>query len=1105
MRRATQEGRASFKVAQQSCRRKDAQSSGGNFPDSALAHTELKAKLEKESIHHSWSETREFKENIGALLPWHQLWAATFLREITKEALPNLLTQTRKASAKAAQSQYRDGFRASNEIALSWFEILKHLDTIDAELVGDLMSWIRGLNRPLFIPTLTALARQGARKEETKVIALDFASKAFALTRGERTDAESKSIGYIEIARSVLSISAPEAKAYFDEAVAIANKIGDENLSRWDAILDLADRAARQDRPAPEAAYKFARCAELTWDYTERDKHFAWPSTVRALSSLCPSSSIAILSRWRDRGFGTRKRILPIVIHALIEHGCVDPRDALALVGFEAEWDYLKLLASVLDKCEDRSEKEAASTLLFRYMKWVGQTSSVWKGFKKVTTEHGLSLPDIDAFITFAEHEERTRDRRQVAYPEKRRIADKPPKRKWDEVFSGGDLTTGDRIYQSYTAFKSTPVPWNHDQFFAEAFRRVPAGGEAAFIAAMGNTPQFDLYQFRNFLKQIPNAWKGRPSVKQSLEAIIRVFCRRFCMSITKNRHYEVFPFDLACTLTGARLEDFIEIVLEAIGESPDLADSDRLFSLVGLLTSKLNHDEALEALTFGLSLFDPILEDGDGDGPWSGSLAPPASIRASIAGYIYAGLAAPPAILRWEAAHAVVGLCALGRDETLRHVVTLAEATSGGPFADARLPFYRLHALQWLMIAFARAATEFAATLAPFASHFAALALDDQSHVLIRQFAARAGLALIKNGVTPAEGRLVERLSRVNATSFPFVESKRYPRVTHKARDTSKADDEDRFFFDIDIGSYWYEPLGRVFARSQRNIETEALKVIRNELNYSAKGEWSDDERQRRKLYDYPQTSASHGSYPSTDNHHFYLSYHAMMIVAGRLLATTPTHRDTEWGEQDEFAEWLAGHDLSRKDGRWLADRRDPAPLEWHAWREQKKDDSEYGVVTPTDFEQAVRTANMLNIWGHWSIADSTRVQSVIVRSALVSPERSMALLRALSTVKERHDYVIPSSDDEFQIDRAGFVLKGWIEDRGRDRELDGKDHWSGGVHYSPPAPSVEIVELMALETDSDKRVWRDGAKTPVMSSQMWGHLDQDNNPEHGEASGID
>ena len=36
MRRATQECRESFEVAQQSCRRKDARSSGVNFPDSAL-------------------------------------------------------------------------------------------------------------------------------------------------------------------------------------------------------------------------------------------------------------------------------------------------------------------------------------------------------------------------------------------------------------------------------------------------------------------------------------------------------------------------------------------------------------------------------------------------------------------------------------------------------------------------------------------------------------------------------------------------------------------------------------------------------------------------------------------------------------------------------------------------------------------------------------------------------------------------------------------------------------------------------------------------------------------------------------------------------------
>ena len=227
------------------------------------------------------------------------------------------------------------------------------------------------------------------------------------------------------------------------------------------------------------------------------------------------------------------------------------------------------------------------------------------------------------------------------------------------------------------------------------------------------------------------------------------------------------------------------------------------------------------------------------------------------------------------------------------------------------------------------------------------------------------------------------------------------------------------------------------------------------------------------------------------------------MMIVAGKLLATTPTHRDTEWDKQDEFAEWLSRHDLSRDDGRWLADRRDPVPLERLAWRAQKKDGVGYGVVTPTDFDQAWRIGDTVNVWGYWLTADSTREQSVHVRSALVSPDRSTALLRALSTAKDVHDYLIPSSDAELQIDHAGFVLKGWIEDCGGHVDWDGKDHWSGGVSYPPPIPAPETVESMALETDADKRVWRDGVKTPVMSSQIWGHVEvrnQDHNPERGE-----
>jgi len=131
-----------------------------------------------------------------------------------------------------------------------------------------------------------------------------------------------------------------------------------------------------------------------------------------------------------------------------------------------------------------------------------------------------------------------------------------------------------------------------------------------------------------------------------------------------------------------------------------------------------------------------------------------------------------------------------------------------------------------------------------------------------------------------------------------------------------------------MDIGPYWYGPLGRVFALSQGDIEIEAMKVIRKEFGLGAKGRWDEDERVRRSLYKEQHTYHSHGSYPRADNLHFYCSYHAMMIVAGRLLATTPTHRNPDWDKDDPFADWLSRHDLTRRDGRWLWDRRDTEPL---------------------------------------------------------------------------------------------------------------------------------------------------------------------------------
>ena len=1069
-----------------------------------LAHPELKAAIEEKTSHSSSREAKEFKRDVGALLPWCRLWAAASVGKATKQELPNRLAQACDSSKAAIGSYYGDNRHVTGGIALLWFDVLNNMDVVDAESVSGFESWLGSLSQPLFTPTLNAIARLGVRREETRPFALQLATTAYHLTLDERADAETKVEGYIDVTRAVLAADTADAKAYFDEAVAVASKIGDENVPRWEAMLDLAERAVRPEEPVPAIAYKFARCAELTYDYVARDKHFDWNTTVRALSCLCPHSSLAVLSRWRDRRFGWTKEMLPVAVEALIERGHMDPRDALPLIGFEGQWEYAKLLDATLKKCESTQERRAVKELLFRYAKHRQLDASTWTGLRKVVDTHGLSVSEFDAYVAFAQQEDPTASQTSAG---RAKPPDDSGKRNWDEIFVEQDLTTADGIAAAYAAFRRTPTPFEHDRFFAEAIRRVPAGAEPDFIVAARDTPVFSLYCYSGLFGQIPEAWRQRPAVHQSLERAVKAVCRRFCMEVSKHRYRNYSPFNDAFKRTGVAEDDIIGVVLDGVGESVDLADSDRLFSLVGMLASKLSEEEALEALEFGLRLFDPALEHTDGDGPWSDLLAPPASMEESIAGYVYAGLAAPPAAARWEAAHAVLGLCALGRTDVLRHLLDFADKGTGAPFVDAGLPFYRLHAFQWLMIACARAATEHPASLAPFAQRFVAWALNDQPHVLLRQFAARAALALLQQGFLPSGDRLEQRLQRVNISTLPVVESRSFQRISHDLPAPDAHNGEDRFYFYMDIGPYWYKPLGGVFGLPQSRIETEALKVIRKELHRSTDSRpRREDERRRRNLYSQDRygrerTHASHGSYPDTDEYDFYLAYHAMLIVAGRLLATVPTHRDPA-DDRDEFAEWMSRHDLARNDGRWLADRRDAVPFERPEWLDRNRDDPKHDVVTSKDLEEALGAKDVLTVWGSWSIAKSSRVQTVSVESAFVCPERSRALLRALGTADSVYDYVIPSADTDESIDRAGFILRGWIACHAADGGIDDKDKWSGGVNYPPPMPAAEIVESMALQTDADKRIWRRKDGRQAVSSQVWGELErreEDVDPKRG------
>ena len=144
-------------------------------------------------------------------------------------------------------------------------------------------------------------------------------------------------------------------------------------------------------------------------------------------------------------------------------------------------------------------------------------------------------------------------------------------------------------------------------------------------------------------------------------------------------------------------------------------------------------------------------------------------------------------------------------------------------------------------MIGLARAAKETPGILSPHADFFIQAALNGETHVLIRGFAARAALALLNSGVVKCDSDVWRRLENVNVSDIPAIQSKTYERFGKQEPENADRE-EDKYYFGIDIGPYWFEPLGRCFGKSQAEIESEAKRVIREGWQYTGASRWDEE-----------------------------------------------------------------------------------------------------------------------------------------------------------------------------------------------------------------------------------------------------------------------
>lgn len=1044
---------------------------GEDLPLEAVAPEEIRKQLQ--GGHRGESrDVREFRNRIGALLPWWKLWAKAKISRITAAPFDLALeiAAARKVMEPSNHDYYSDD-RADyqDEVAEIWFDLLCEAGPEGVSLTADFELWVAKLKQPLYVPTLAAIARKAARSLHLQSKAHAYAERT-AVNEWNHTaeDVDSRIETLVSAARAIFSFDTAEAGAFLNSAVEIATRLGDDVYDRWAGVLAFAERAAVPGSEQPELAYRLSRTAELCAEYV--DRHFDWSETVNCIARIAPSSAVAVVSRWRDREVGWFNNLFVDLAEALTKLDRLDPVLACGLVGFRFGWKTKNLLERALGATSDAALKQTVFDLVVRYDSLDGGDAERWRGFVDLGLHHGLDITEAEGALRRARPRAHV-PRQTIKLASRRKI-------NWQKRLAKWPVETASGALEARQSLQAAEGLVSAQGFWSAVFQRVPAAGAPAFIGAVLDAQDLDTYDLREFLQAIPLDLKQRRAVDQALKQAMKKIARRLCWSLHMPRHDAGFSIHQAAILSGCSDREIVEQVLAGVADDIEPSGSANLFRLAPLLATLLGPSDAQSALDHALFLIEASLEDAAGDGPWNVALAPGPSVDRAIGGLVWGALGALQDEVRWQAAHTVRAFARLGRRHVLSTMVGLAE-NGAGPFVSPNLPFYDLHARQWFVLALARSARETPGVVADHADFLRRLAHRENPHVMIRYYAADALLALDRAGViniAPIERERLETLNTSKLASRPvaYGEGPHFDKYAHRRGDHN-------YLFDYDTKDLM-EGVAKAFLITMPDIESIAERVIRTDWGLDANGHWNrEPRRSQRTLSDHERGRGSPAS-----SYNAYLSYHATMVAAGKLLET---HAPRKYlGEcTDEFVNWFGYETLTRADGLWIFDRRDPSPRLAPRLPETS-DDIWRWAISSADFDRALgRDTAQIVIWGNWTEVTASGSERFSVCSTLINPNVSHAYLAGAQTANHPWDFC-PQSEGREEESKPPFVTRAWVRNDTAEPHLDRHDPWTASMHYPPPTPGAKIGIKLGLQSAMDGRRWiQTGRKAPLFTSEGW------------------
>ncbi|MEQ8474509.1 MAG: hypothetical protein RIC35_25145 [Marinoscillum sp.] len=1038
-------------------------------------------------------DIKEFKEVIGGLYPWYFLRAQLISGDT--DNLAKKANQANEDSKRAYGGRYRSYDDLPKEIASILSSILIYCDKHKPEAIQQFFKDYLQNNSSFTIGQQIHLLWAGNRANHLKSILLEIESSTYKMVKG-RKEARPEEVAddYISLARAVLSSSKADAAVYFEDAIDIVSKFGDEIVERWQAIESLGEKSASHS--SDELAYRFIRCAELVGEYVYREKHWDRSGAIVTCTKMSPQIGISALSRWRDREVGRFEYQLKATLSYLVRSNIINPTVGWSMVRFFSSHHLIELLSKCLaNEASDKSRSDMFDDA-YKLVRKQGVGLEYWEKMKPLAEKYQISNADLDNVLGF--YKSQSKEAKPSKKKQQKNTKIESEAKKWEPIFHNLQIldpegfTTLIKRYSSEFDKDDSFGFRRASDLYSEVLNRIEADELYKFVDLLLSTEKVSHYDFQQVLGSIPDDWRKKVSFKKKWPKIINDFGVRFA-------HDLVHDYSFRSAVRELEIDDDLakELrtgIFKGLSQGQEFTNASILFSFVRHASTFIDASQACELVDYSLSRLELHFEDDFGDGPWNKWLHVPSDINKNIAGFIWSALGSPHSETRWNACHAIKKLADFDCNKVLNSLIEWLEHDQVDAFGSNQYPFYNLHARQYLLIALCRVSIECPETLVDYKEVFLKYS-QLEPHVLIQKFASEIALNV--------EKAIPGTYSSTHTTNFKAVSKSKYEvreeeygyRTDSYLHQRGEVDTEIDHHFGWDFDRYWYEPLGEVFGIPGEQVQDLCANVIVKKWGHGTKSGYSNDPRVGLWNQDHDRkTWHDHGSYPKTDNWDFYLSYHSMLVVAANLVENMPVISSRDyWDEEDPWDYWLSRHYLTRIDCKWLSDTRSKPPLQRPDWiTKESKDELWRTDIQEIDFLKSIKVRDgeetWLNIKGGWTEKHNSKYETHSVSSALVSKEPSSALMRALATTSDYHDYKLPDFEEgSVEIDTGIFKLQGFIFNPDVSKGIDKFDPFAGSISYPPFSLGEPFNKKLNLSPDFDGQKWFSSDGEIVLECDVW------------------